>query len=435
MQAQLLPQERHSWHRTIGRFYLERREHFEAARHFRFGDSAETAATILIDNYQTIVNDLQLEEMVALIGEFHRREVSENTWARLKITAGDAASLMEDIDTALAEYQEALGAPDVQVKALAYYSRANMLKHKNLDEALAHFAYCISLLKFRKPVDTILVQAHIDRAFVYIEERRDVSLAERDLEEAERLIPPDNRGIVSDLHTAWLRLCILRQTWAEAVEHGQMAWLAANEIRDATRMVRTAHNLGMTYARRGRFEEALPYLERSRDLAKGIGDQQLFALNGKTIGNALYTIKRFEEAVPHYQHAYAAFVELGNENWRAHTCYDLAEVYAELGDIPNMQHFYDEGLSVARVLGDERLIREFEEFGERHQGLFSKLNERQLAALEHVKTHGKITNKQYQELNRVSARQALRDLGELESAELLIKAGKGRSTHYRLPTE
>ena len=60
------------------------------------------------------------------------------------------------------------------------------------------------------------------------------------------------------------------------------------------------------------------------------------------------------------------------------------------------------------------------------------LSPRQKKALEYVRKHGKITNREYQELLGVGERQALRDLRVLIDKGLLIRVGYGRMTHYDL---
>jgi len=54
------------------------------------------------------------------------------------------------------------------------------------------------------------------------------------------------------------------------------------------------------------------------------------------------------------------------------------------------------------------------------------LNERQIKAVMFVKENGRLTNKQYTELNSVSRQTATRDLTELVNKEILTLAGKGK---------
>jgi ATP-dependent DNA helicase RecG len=61
------------------------------------------------------------------------------------------------------------------------------------------------------------------------------------------------------------------------------------------------------------------------------------------------------------------------------------------------------------------------------------LNERQIKLIFYVREKGKITNKEYQELNRISRATATRDLQELVEKKILEQFGsKGQGTFYRL---
>ncbi|MDR1974410.1 MAG: hypothetical protein LBQ31_07010 [Bacteroidales bacterium] len=58
------------------------------------------------------------------------------------------------------------------------------------------------------------------------------------------------------------------------------------------------------------------------------------------------------------------------------------------------------------------------------------LNERQIKAVLYVKEKGKITNKEYQELNNVISRTALRDLDDLIFKEIFKRNGEGKNVFY-----
>lgn len=61
------------------------------------------------------------------------------------------------------------------------------------------------------------------------------------------------------------------------------------------------------------------------------------------------------------------------------------------------------------------------------------LNERQIKAVLYVKEKGKITNKEYQELNKVSDRTATRDLVVLVNKNIFDQIGTtGKGTNYIL---
>lgn len=60
------------------------------------------------------------------------------------------------------------------------------------------------------------------------------------------------------------------------------------------------------------------------------------------------------------------------------------------------------------------------------------LNERQIKAVMYVKGNGKITNREYRELNNISDEGARIDLNMMIKKDILIRTGKGRSVHYIL---
>ena len=60
------------------------------------------------------------------------------------------------------------------------------------------------------------------------------------------------------------------------------------------------------------------------------------------------------------------------------------------------------------------------------------LNDRQVEAVLYVGEHGRMTNREYQNLNGVSRETAKRDLRELVEKELLKPVGRGRGLYYVL---
>ena len=61
------------------------------------------------------------------------------------------------------------------------------------------------------------------------------------------------------------------------------------------------------------------------------------------------------------------------------------------------------------------------------------LNERQRRAIDFMKIHGEMTNRDYQKLTGAISQTALRDLRNLLKSRLVDKIGTtGRNTHYRL---
>lgn len=127
----------------------------------------------------------------------------------MKIVFGEIAEFISDIDTALGEYQQALGATNPATKALAYYRRAKAFERKSADESLAHYAYAIRLLEkllqsgqysahataqkivsgqdVLKEERTLLARTYIDRTLIFIQIRPDLKRVENDLVRAQAL--------------------------------------------------------------------------------------------------------------------------------------------------------------------------------------------------------------------------------------------------------
>jgi ATP-dependent DNA helicase RecG len=74
--------------------------------------------------------------------------------------------------------------------------------------------------------------------------------------------------------------------------------------------------------------------------------------------------------------------------------------------------------------------RSFEEEIEKQKLHKLELNERQKRAVEYIKKKGSITNREYQELNRVSNKTAYKDLSELLRKEILVFKPKGKYSCY-----
>ncbi len=108
------------------------------------------------------------------------------------------------------------------------------------------------------------------------------------------------------------------------------------------------------------------------------------------------------------------------------------------GTLKVMKLFREEGLPEPEFIERKEGIGDFTVFI--YKDRFNKkelrkmgLNERQIKAVLYVKEMGKITNKEYQELTRVSKSTATRELSELIDKGLIIQKGvTGKGTYYIL---
>jgi tetratricopeptide (TPR) repeat protein len=432
----LTPTQRRVWHETAARSAGEIGDYLDAAIHFRQAGMLRSAAELLVSHQREIVDNMQGEELRSMLGEFRQAELSEATWVQMKIIAGGLAEMMQDVDTAAAEYGKALNARDLESKALAYYRRARVLESKNLDEALAHYQYCISLLEANESLPMLLVKAYIDQAWIYIQERPDLDRAHSLLERASSLVKQSDRESWSQLQNAWGDWYYHQGHMKEAVEHHQQGWLAANEIQNLELMLNSAHNLGTVYTELGESALALDYLRKAQQIAQQSGNRKMEAMCNKSLGACYFWMKEYDQAIGCYTLAREVYIEMGNRNRQASACYDLAEAYAAMGDVPAGRKYFQEGSNVAQELGLERYQRSFAELAQNYVELLPpeiNLSVRQQRILEHVRENGEIKSDQCASLIEVSKEQAIRDLNDLIDKGLLSRQGRARNTSYVIP--
>lgn len=432
----LQPQERIDWHQAAGIYYQTQHDYLEAAWHFRAANNAPKAALVLIEQVKPIIDSFQVEALRDLLNEFRFVEINDkNLWAELKLVDGRVASHLEDVDTALARYGEALSATDLQIKSRAYFERGQAFKLKNLDEALTHYGYCIELLVDSSPPHPLLIQAFIERAWIFIQDRQDWSRAEQDLGQVEALISRDNRTMWADLHNAWGELYYRRQDLAGAIEHQLQAWLAAHEIQDGTRQIRMGHNLGQFYVEAKQYQQGLDYLQRTQALAQQTGHRTAEAACYKSIGACYFWLEQYDQAISHYQQAYQIFAEMGNLTWQAYVCYDLAEVYLLTAQPLLGQQQFEQATQLAQRLDNEDVLSLLADLARQYPAVkpaTADLHERQQQAFAFVKQHGQISNRQYRELTGISQKQAVRDLKDMVTKDIFAAVGQGRARRYVL---
>lgn len=446
----LTPAERQVAHHVAAEHYTNQHNFLEAAQQWRAGDQPQQAAQMLIEHQRDIIDNLQVEELAALLAGFRASDLPLGLWARLKILAGEIAEFTHNSEVALAEYQQALAAPDLHTKALAYYRRAKAFEQTNSDESLAHYARAAQLLERVAPASrddpehlTLLSNVYIDRAWLQMQVRGDLARAGDDLLRARSLLESaptlHDRPVWCDLYNALGEFYHRSGKSELAVEHSWQAWLAANEARDLERMSKTAHNLGLLYMDNLRqYDRALEYLHKSEELARQTGNRQMEGVSAMSIGACHYWLGDLQAALEQYLCAATIFEESSNRTLLARTLFGLAEAHAELDEADQSRRFYQQGVILATELGDQEALRDFEALTQLHSYLRSAggrhssgLLERQQKALDFVRQQGQITNREYQSLSGVSQKQAVRDLNELIEAKLLIRQGQGRAISYR----
>lgn len=148
--------------------------------------------------------------------------------------------------------------------------------------------------------------------------------------------------------------------------------------------------------------------------------------------------QQYHEAIDYYQKAEQVFLETGNRTLLMRTNYNLAEAFATVGNMEQARLYYHAGLQEAEQQSDEAAQKLFTTLQKEYPSLIVLdesqhfLNERQQRALNYLYEHEAITNREYQQLNDVSQKQAVRDLNQMVEMTLLVRKGRGRATRYML---
>ena len=428
----ITPVERHAWHSAAAEHYQAHGDYLEAALHSRQAGAYETAARTLI-GHATWFQTQHRARLGDLLRDFHPAEVAPNTWAQLKLLSGNVAEALQDTDTALAEYGQALSAEDIAIKAEAHYRRARVFKVRNAAEALAHYDACLRLLETAQPEHPLLAQAALDAAWVYMEDYQDLAQAERHLQQAQTHTRAADCHLAARLHNAWGEWWYLRGDLERSLAELYQARLAALEASDVEMQLNAAYNLGIRYAASGRLTEALGYLQEGRALAIQVGDRQREGRCDKGIGEYYFWLREYGEAARYYEAAYTIFKAMRNQLWQTGVCLDLAEALSELGEWETARRYFKESVALSATLTGDHFRGDFTALAAHYPRLISDaLSERQTQILAYLQTQGALTSQGCAQLLGLSKEQALRDLRALLARGLVTMRGKGPATRYTL---
>lgn len=367
--------ERHALHTRAATYYRQKHNLIETATHQYHAGEMEAAASTLYDNLRALINTGKSQALYKLQAKIHKDEVNDTTWARLKIAAGRAALLVEDIPTALIELGEALHTRDPYDKAQALYYRAKAYKTVSYTESLSHFNRGLTLLEGLSTdakYTELLADLYIGKAWLSIEETQDFDQAELNLTKAQVLITELDFGQHCDLHNAWARLCVKQGNTQKELEHRHAAWRAASTTQDSERMSMTAHNLGQAYIWAGEIADGFTYLQQALAQATEMGNLQTQGKCHQSMGAGYFFQGQYEAAIHHYLLAYTAYRKTDNRNWSGWTCYDLAEVYANMGDKEQGRNYLTQATAIAEQLGAQDLRDALTQLAEQFPILLAK---------------------------------------------------------------
>lgn len=415
-------------HRSVALFYEECADFLAAADHWQATGDAGHAAALLLDHQRLLINHGQTGALLSQLQTFTRAHLDPAQWVKLKILAGDLALQLQDVGAALQEYQQALDTEAADLQALAYHRRGRALLALNVDEALLHYELASQALATH-PDHPLHIRIQTDKAWLFIQEKANLTQAERILRQLETQVSATNRLGRSYLANAWAGFYHQRGEDGVALEQRLCAWQLAQATADLEWQMHTSRNLGNDYVELQQYGQALTWFDQSRALAVTLGDRAMVGMGEKAIGECHFWLGNYDRARHHYAAAYELLKAADRQNWLASVCYDLAEVYARAWEVETMRLYLAEGQQLCYQVRNQRLLTMLVQLADAFTW-FDRLNSRQQVGARAAKSAGAITNRGYQALTGCAHRQAVRDLNELCAWGILQRKGEGRMVHY-----
>lgn len=430
IQEQVSAEEQRQWEEEIGRKYNIDNQWLLAARHWLRGGHAEQAIALLITHAPALIATGHIDDLHHLLQQINRDTLTEATYHQLQLQLGDIAIQTADTDQALTAYRIALQAPTQALRSAAHLGCARAYRRTDIPLALRHYASCIT--QEEGPM-VIRIDALIDRAMLFLQERSNLDHAHSDLQMATTLIKPKQHARYAQLHNGWATWYGERGDAVKEREHQERAWISAEKSQQPDLMMKMAHNLGITYVWEGQHGRGLHLLQRSQQQAKEVGDRTIEAATYKTIGASYALQGEHAQAIQYYHHALDIFKQLKSYNWQAAVYADLVEAYGEI--VVQMRAAFDAARTYATQTGADGLHQLLQQLALTYPYLTpldTPLTGWQQFALEYIKQHGFITRQQYITATKRSKSAATRDLQGLVDLGLFQIHGKGRATKYSL---
>lgn len=445
LRALLRTPERAAWFLVAAQTYAEQADYLASVQHYRLSGQSQQLQqmiTMLWLSQNKLLESGQAAELLAELQLFQPKEFNSITEAQRQLIIGFLANHLGDLKLALDAYRQALGAPLPGLRARAYYQRGRLLRQVQLDEALMHFERAIQLLSHQEalsPDDRLLLgQLYIDCAWIYLQERPDLALAQQALQDANALYQEiaitskDESRHAADIANALGELYFRQGQVRLAKEQHFRAWLLANEVQETTYILKTCFNLARDYTLLQQYSQALQCLSECQALAVLTQNTEMIGLCAKAVGNCYFMQGDYEQAVQYGLQAWTQLQQADRKNWLAHVSYDLAEAFVHLKDWDNATYYWQQGMIFAEETGDQQMTTELNILQKNHPQLGQPMPKRYQQLLAFIRTHGRVSNREYRELTGISQKQAVRDFNELVASGTLRLVGQGRNTEYAL---
>ncbi|MDU9050770.1 MAG: tetratricopeptide repeat protein [Candidatus Electrothrix sp. Rat3] len=111
-------------------------------------------------------------------------------------------------------------------------------------------------------------------------------------------------------------------------------------------------NIGDIYQQQGEHEQALQYFERSLSIAQEIGDQELEGTILNNIGRVYHNQGNYKQALHYYEQCLPIARELGHYLLKGTTLNNIGAIYREQGTLGKALEYSEQALAIRRQLRD-----------------------------------------------------------------------------------
>ncbi len=338
---------RRKLHERIGRYYLERGDIPEAARHLYLARSKESV-DLLIKSVDMLVKDLAIKnaleyaEMALKIARKYgvdTRPIAERL--------GDLYRLNGDYQKAIDTYRKLMSGEDIH---LAIKIAESLVLLARYDEALEilnkylQIARGIDRGRIAGNIGHIMwKQGKFEEAKMYLGEylkyaRKYQSL--RDMAEAYR-----NMAIVY----------YYLSDYEKAIEYAKNAIDYSKESGDYDILANSYNVLGVIYSDINEMDRALEYIKRYMSIAEKIGNYSYISMGYHNLAAIYADIGKVREAMKYYKISLEYDLKIGNKWDIAITYYNLGTLEMEFGNANRAREYYEKSIKLTEEIGDKHM--------------------------------------------------------------------------------
>ncbi|MBU7027350.1 MAG: tetratricopeptide repeat protein, partial [Theionarchaea archaeon] len=113
------------------------------------------------------------------------------------------------------------------------------------------------------------------------------------------------------------------------------------------------HNIGVIYQRRGEFEKALEYFDKSLEIKKKINDERGIAEVYHNIGMILRDRGEYEKALEYFDKNLKTFKEINDSRNIGRTYHQLGMIYQHKEEYKKAREYFDKSLEIFKEINDE----------------------------------------------------------------------------------